>query len=409
MATIKKREPNRRELTDRFIRNLTPPDRKTLYWDTKQGGLCLVVQPTGHKSFKVAYRSGGQLRWYHTDRYGAIYLKEARDVARQIRARVAAGADPHADKMKSRQGIALRKLAEKYQDQYAQKVNKSWEQPANLLRWYVYPTLGTRKAKDVTRDDVRRLFRKLGEDRPILANQVLAAVSAVYSWALGEEEPDIEINPTTGIRRNPTTERERVLTESEIQAVWPKLDDFGVIKATALKCVLLTAQRSGEVTHMRGEHIDGQWWTLPGQPQAETGWPGTKNHLDHRVWLSEPVMELLLELGLPKNGFVFANERGKAMGDLSAVTRNIWAGLEFPRFTVHDLRRTAATQMTSMGIDRLIVSRILNHREGGVTQIYDRFSYDTPKRNALVAWAGRLLEIVSGKPAPEKVVTLERA
>ena len=120
-------------------------------------------------------------------------------------------------------------------------------------------------------------------------------------------------------------------------------------------------------------------------------------------------MELLLELGLPKNGFVFANERGKAMGDLSAVTRNIWAGLEFPRFTVHDLRRTAATQMTSMGIDRLIVSRILNHREGGVTQIYDRFSYDTPKRNALVAWAGRLLEIVSGKPAPEKVVTLERA
>ena len=65
--------------------------------------------------------------------------------------------------------------------------------------------------------------------------------------------------------------------------------------------------------------------------------------------------------------------------------------------------------MTAMGIDRLTVSRILNHREGGVTRLYDRFTYDTPKRNALAAWSARLLEIVSATTAPEKVVTLARA
>ncbi|MDP6708945.1 MAG: integrase family protein [Alphaproteobacteria bacterium] len=414
MAAFNKREPNRRELTDRFIRDLKPPAEKTLYWDTKKSetyssGLCLIALPTGHKSFKVVYRSAGLLRWYNVGTYGKVYLKEAREVAREINKRVALGEDPHLDKMKSREGITFKHLAEKYQERYAKRVNKSWKQPADLLRWHVYGTLGSRKAKDISRDDVRRLFRQLSDDRPILANQVLAAISAIYGWALGEEEPDIQINPATGIRRNPTRERERVLTDGELRLVWPKFDDFGLVKATALRCVLLTAQRGGEVLHMRGEHIDGQWWTMPGRPEAETGWPGVKNALDHRIWLSTPVMALLHELGLPERGFVFTHERGQPLQDLSAVTREIWSELNIPRFTPHDLRRSTATSMTGMGIDRLTVSRILNHREGGITRVYDRHSYDAQKRNALEAWAGRLEEIVAGKAVPEKVIKMERA
>ncbi len=62
-----------------------------------------------------------------------------------------------------------------------------------------------------------------------------------------------------------------------------------------------------------------------------------------------------------------------------------------------------------MGIDRLTVSRFLNHKEGGISRVYDRFSYDEPKRNALEAWGARAQEILSGETAPEKVVALERA
>jgi integrase len=311
--------------------------------------------------------------------------------------------------MKSRQGVTFRQLAEKYQEKHAKKHNKSWLQPANLLRWHVYATLGSRKAKDIGRDDLRRLFRRLSEDRPIVANQVLAAISAVYGWALGEEEPDIEINPATGIKRNPTRERERVLTDGEVRLVWPMLDDFGLVKATALRCILLTGQRSGEVLHMRAEHINNGWWTMPGLPEADTGWPGTKNNLDHRVWMSEPVMTLLQELGMPERGFVFTTEHNKPLRDLSSCTRAIWADLKVPRFTVHDLRRSAATGMTGMSIDRLTVSRILNHKEGGITSIYDRFSYDEPKKFALEAWGARLLEIVADVPARQKVIRMERA
>ncbi len=64
-------------------------------------------------------------------------------------------------------------------------------------------------------------------------------------------------------------------------------------------------------------------------------------------------------------------------------------------FVGHDLRRTAASMMTGMGIQRLIVSKILNHVEPGVTAIYDRHSYDKEKREALEAWSKRLTLMVS--------------
>jgi integrase len=72
-------------------------------------------------------------------------------------------------------------------------------------------------------------------------------------------------------------------------------------------------------------------------------------------------------------------------------------------FRQHDLRRTATSHMTGMGISRLVVGKILNHVEPGVTAIYDRHSYDREKREALEAWAGRLDEIVKGaQPAAGK-------
>ena len=60
------------------------------------------------------------------------------------------------------------------------------------------------------------------------------------------------------------------------------------------------------------------------------------------------------------------------------------------RFVPHDLRRTAASHMTGMGISRLVVSKLLNHVETGVTAVYDRHSYDQEKRAALEAWGSRL-------------------
>ena len=55
--------------------------------------------------------------------------------------------------------------------------------------------------------------------------------------------------------------------------------------------------------------------------------------------------------------------------------------------------------MTSMGISRLTISKILNHAERGVTSVYDRHSYDAEKRRALDAWGAHLEEIIAGMDA----------
>jgi len=65
-----------------------------------------------------------------------------------------------------------------------------------------------------------------------------------------------------------------------------------------------------------------------------------------------------------------------------------------PPFTPHDLRRTAASHMTGMGVSRLTVSKILNHVESGITAVYDRHSYDREKRKALDKWGDKLTKIL---------------
>ena len=67
------------------------------------------------------------------------------------------------------------------------------------------------------------------------------------------------------------------------------------------------------------------------------------------------------------------------------------------KFRGHDLRRTAASLMVGGGVPRLVVSKILNHVETGVTAVYDRHSYDPEKRAALDYWGNRLEQIVSAE------------
>ena len=72
-------------------------------------------------------------------------------------------------------------------------------------------------------------------------------------------------------------------------------------------------------------------------------------------------------------------------------------------FVGHDFRRTAASMMTGMGIPHLTVKKILNHVEREITAVYDRHSYDAEKREALEAWAKRLMKIVSEAPVTQQV------
>ena len=99
--------------------------------------------------------------------------------------------------------------------------------------------------------------------------------------------------------------------------------------------------------------------------------------------------------------WVFASPArlGRPISNIQKATQRVRTLSGVKDFIPHDLRRTAATCMTSMGISRLVVAKILNHMEQGVTRVYDRYSYDAEKSRALAAWAHKLEAILANSEA----------
>jgi len=383
------REPNRRNLTELLVRKVTADTTPINVWDEKERGLVLRVHPTGRRAFKVVYSRRGRPRWYHL---GDVGLAEARLRTREIKAEVARGKDPAAERRAERGAGTFADLAERYVEEYAKKNNKSWEHTRDkLVRPHLLARWGKLDAKSISRADVRALMSRIAA--PVLANQVRAAASAIFTWAVRQEI--VTVNPCIGVDGNETRSRERVLSDSELPRFWSAFDDAGLIRSSALKVILLTGQRPGEVSHMRREHIKDGRWEMPGAPDKKLGWPGTKNDESHRVWLPVAARAIITEAD-DGRGFVFGGSR--PVGGLDAAMRAICAELRVnEKATPHDLRRTHGTMIARLGFGRAAMNRIQNHREGGIGSVYDRHEYAEENKKVMEAVAEHIVQLV-GSP-----------
>ena len=398
------RAANKRTLTPRFIRSVKPQEQGFLVWDEDTDGLALSVRPSGSMSWKFIYAFRGRSRWYTIGDGKALGVADARKRARALRVQVDDDKDPQALRKSERSKGTFEELATRYVEEHAKKKNKSWQQADALVKAHLLPRWGKLRPTDITRDDVKKVMERC---KPSVANQVLASASPIFTWAIKEEIGGLKENPCRLVDRNETHARERVLSNSELSTFWAAFGNASSPQAsTALKIILLTGQRPGEVAHMRREHIDGGWWTLPGKPDPALAWPGTKNGQTHRVWLSEPVRELIADLDGDGPGFVLANARGHAIDQLDGEMRQICAALGVvDKVTPHDLRRTFSTTVTGIGFGRDAMNRVTNHKEGGIADVYDRHKYETENKEIMETVARHIINIASGKE-DDKVVPM---
>ncbi len=389
-------------LNHRTIPTLTAGDWLTDYWDDILPGFGVRVSQSGRKTYVVRFNGGGSRKRVTLGTFPELSLADAREKARQLlaspRAEVAPPA-PVQEVVVEETGPTFGELADVYIERHAKVKKRTWRDDERNLKVDLLPAWEVRPASDIGRRDVAELLDRIVErGAPILANRVKALVSKIYNFGIGRGL--VENNPAMGVAM-PAKERQRdrVLSEDEIRALWRVLDGQGVVMAATFKMRLLTAQRGDEVLRMRWDQIQDGWWTIP----AEVA----KNGLSHRVPLS-PQASALLELLRPITGhspWVFASPK-KSTAPITAIQKaaeRISKRSEVD-FVPHDLRRTAASFMTSMGISRLVVSKILNHVESGITAVYDRHSYDTEKRQALEVWGKRVDAILLTQAVPVRLV-----
>jgi integrase len=394
----------------RKIDSLKLPDRGRVdYWDEDTPGFGLRLSDKGSRTWMVMYRvkGDGRQRRLKIGTYPTMPLADARDEAREALRAAQKGQDPARERDALRAADTVKALADLYIEKYAKPSKRSWAMDQRMLNKDVIPAWGPRKACTIRRRDVIELLDEVAKRGPIMANRTYEVIRTMFRFAV--ERDIVDASPCIGVTK-PGTEkaRERVLTEDEIRKVWAAMESEKLREGAVLKLRLITAQRGAEVRGMRWSDIDpavelasnDAWWTIP----AEVA----KNGKAHRVPLSAMALDILRMVRASHRDPVWVFKRPIKGGTRWLPGNRVRekCGVDF---VPHDLRRTAASLMTGMGITRLTVSKILNHSEAGTTKVYDRHSYDAEKRAALEAWSVKLQAILKNEKPAANVVELKRA
>jgi integrase len=370
------------KLTDKLLRGLKAPTSGQVdYWDELLPSFGVRIGTTGRKSFIVGARIKGRYtRFTLKPAFPHLSLAEARLRAKQIFADAQAGIGPEVRKKRDERGT-FGAVAADFMASHGVKLRTSKQIQrmidVDLTEWH------DRQITEIKRADIKGLIRQKAQTAPIAANRLLALISKIFNWALKEDL--IEASPAMMIDRpGKETERERSLSADEIKSIWGAFDRYPW--GPLFKMLLITGQRCGEVGGMKWSEVTEDGWRIPNE-RAKRG----KGHL---VPLSSLAREVLADI--PQMGeYVFRWRNDKPLQGWSNAKERVDKIATIAHWRLHDLRRTFATHLRSLGIDRLIVSKLLNHAEGGVTKIYDRWAADPEKTAAMERWASRLREIIA--------------
>ena len=382
-------------LTELTVRKLKAKSHDRVeIWDEKLPGFGLRASVSGTKTFVLMYYFRGRKRRLTLGRYPIVSLTQARQQAISALAKLGSGCDPQSGPARVAGDYRFAEKVTEFVEAHCNRHNRESHarETERILHGRFVSAWGTRDVREITKGDVLRVLDAIvTAGTPSAANHALSAIRKFFSWAV--ERGLAELNPCSGISRPaPATARERVLSLSEIGRVWRASGSHGGPYSQIVRLLLLTAQRRGEVVGMRWTELDmaSTLWSIPASR--------TKNKRAQIVPLSPLAMTVLAEAPRHKE-FVFP-ARGNDETTISGFSKMKRAFDETSGvidWTLHDLRRTAATHMASLGVAPHVIERILNHTSGtlgGVAGIYNRFSYLQDMRSALELWATHVGNIV---------------
>jgi integrase len=392
-----------KRLTDIAFRNLKPQADRYEVRDAISP-VRVVVQPSGHKSFIVRYRSPTDGKPAKLTLTAGISLAAARKEAAAALYEVEKGHDPSAAKKvtKAKAATAAANTFQHVAEQFMMLTatmrrngdevifGKSIRTAARRLRDLeraILPTLGHRPVAEIRRSEIVALLDRIEmQSGPVAADRALALIRRIMNWYATRAD-DFAPPVVRGMARTKTKERarSRILTDSEIRAIWNSAQP-GAFPAL-VRFLLLTGARRAEAAGMTWNEIEGDNWVLPASRNK------TKQDLTRP--LSSAALGVI-EGQRCDCPFVFSKGR-KAISTFSRDKAAFDAAVNVSDWRVHDLRRTARSLLSRTGISADIGERCLGHALPGVRGTYDRHSYLPEMTRAYDALAA-LIERIANPP-----------
>ncbi len=385
------------KLTQKALDALTLPDGKdeVICFDDAVPGLGLRLRRGGSRSWVFQFKIGDRHRRMSLGSASAIRLADARETARDLHAAVRLGRDPASEKAEGRVRAAetVAAVLRTYLPYQRTRLRpRSLVEIERHLLKHSLPLHGMSLAAITRRDIAGALSSVATTSGTVAANRLRASLGAFFQWCMREGLTGA--NPVIGTERRIERPRERVLSDSEIQALWAATDD-GHRFSAVVRLLLLTGQRAGE--------IGGLMWTEIGEDRITLPAARTKNKRPHVVPITEPVRAILD--AQPRRGDHVFGRRDRAFVSWSVSkealdTRMRESGARIEHWTLHDLRRCCATRMADLGVQPHVIETLLNHVGGhkrGVAGIYNRSTYEREKRLALDMWGAHIEALVEGR------------
>jgi integrase len=408
-------------LTEGVVEGLKAVANKQItYFDDTEKNLALRISYGGTKAWLAVISVGKKTKWiklgpFQTKSNGGedtypdttspdqqamrpLTLKGARAAVVKVRAQkhLLLNTSPSKTLAKS----SFEKVSGVYLEKHAAGF-RSKPEIERCLKVYCYPRWKDRAFNSLKRSDVTALRADVADKHGrVQADRVFAIVRAVMRWFEAEGDDDDYICPVKDHKKKRGVGnggRERVLSEAEIKLVWQaagKLGPFG----TLIKLLLLTAQRREKVVTVRWTDIEGDIWTIAREARQKSS----------AGMLKLPPFTLAILNSVDRVddcSFVFAGRYGdKPLNSFSQSMKELRSLLpaEMPTWTLHDLRRTARTVMTDLGISDRVAEQVLGHAVVGIEGIYNRSKYLDQKADALQRLADFIEQLVDPGGARER-------
>lgn len=385
-------------LTEIAIKALKPASKEQKVYDA--GGLYLAVSPSGTKTWRLKYRVLGKEKKLTLGIYPMLTLKEARFKRDDARKLIADGADPAAEK-KTKKRLAAFNAANTFKtvaEEWHENNKTKWtprhaDVLMRRLELHIFPDLGNRPIKDIKPLELLETLRKVEKrDATHLAHRLLQTCSSIFRYAIVTQRADYNsaIHLQGALRphkeKHHPTLRAKELPEF-LQAI--ETVDTTEQNRLAVKLLLLTFMRQGELRHSKWEDIDlkAKEWHIPAE--------NTKMRDAHIVPLSQQAIELLKELKKLTgwSPYLFPTQQRQKHHVMSENTINVIIkrmGYE-GQIVGHGFRALASTILNEKGFSSDVIERQLAHAERNkIRAAYNRAEY-LPQRHDMMQWWGDYL------------------